>query len=213
MKIGCQRSLFRCIPSNIIFLFKNCFHGGPKTTRAVLFEPDTGAATHPTESVNRLDMLSIATPAQNMLKRLSITAGRNIMAQFYDYSLLAILVRLRGLHSLRFRFNGDEDGNGLRYPPAAEGGGGGEEEEGGPESNGRRFVRLVDCELAHVEEVTVEESSAVDYATDYGAALQQVVSALGQRNEAWNVPRRLVRTFWGGSMGEEGEFYATVVFD
>lgn len=158
-------------------------------------------------------MLSIATPAQNMLKRLSITAGRNIMAQFYDYSLLAILVRLRGLHSLRFRFNGDEDGNGLRYPPAAEGGGGGEEEEGGPESNGRRFVRLVDCELAHVEEVTVEESSAVDYATDYGAALQQVVSALGQRNEAWNVPRRLVRTFWGGSMGEEGEFYATVVFD
>lgn len=163
---------------------------------------------YPTESVNRLDMLSIPTPAQNMLTRLSIATSRNIMQHFYDYSLLVILSRMRGLQLLRFIFKEKEPGNGLRYF---------DNEGEGPESNGCRFLFLVDCELAHVKEVAVkedeeeeeeeeeeEDSIMVAKAMDYGLALRRVSAALEDRNRAWESPERVLRTFWGRFVGGDG---------
>ena len=150
---------------------------------------------HPLGSVKRLDMISILTPAQTMLKRLFITASRDVMRHFYDYSLLVLLIRMRSLRVLRFLFKEEEVGNGLRYFQS---------EGEGPESNGRRFMKLVDCELAHVKEVVVEDSTVVDHTTDYGVALLWLISELGERNKAWELSEPMVQTFWGGYMGKDG---------
>ncbi|KAL9127215.1 MAG: hypothetical protein Q9175_007784 [Cornicularia normoerica] len=130
-----------------------------------------------------------------MLQRLSIAASHELMEQIYDYSLVVILIRMRALRFLHFIFNKNEMGNGLRYL---------EHQGEGPESNGRRFLKLVDCDFHHVKEVTVEDSAIVDNATSYGAALSQVVSALEERNEAWVEPESVLQTFWGGYMWSDG---------
>lgn len=134
---------------------------------------------HLTESVERLDMLSTPKPAQGMLQRLSIAASQDFMEHFYDYSLLVIFITTRGLPYLHTIVNRYEVGNGLRYF---------ENQEEGPQSNDPRFLGLVDCELSHVKEVTVEDSTTVDDATGYGAAFSQVLSALKERNKAWVEP-------------------------
>lgn len=156
---------------------------------------DWSSMIPPLGSVKRLDMLSIPTPAQTMLKRLAITASRDVMRHFYDYSLLVLLIRMRSLRLLRFVFKEEEVGNGLRYFQS---------EGEGPESNAHRFMTLVDCELAHVKEVVVEDSTVVDHTTEYGIALLQLVSELGERNQAWEFPEPMVQTFWGGYMGKDG---------
>lgn len=144
-----------------------------------------------------MNKLSITTPGQNMLKRLSIAASQDMMDHFYDYSLLVVLIRMRGLKRLRFVFKEDELGNGLNHF---------ESDGEGPEITARRFMKLVDCELSHVQEVMVEDSTVANYATDYGAALLQVVSDLRDRNRAWVKPEAMVRTFWGGFVGKAGDF-------
>ncbi|CAD6590196.1 MAG: hypothetical protein ASARMPREDX12_004225 [Alectoria sarmentosa] len=171
----------------------------PQDARAVLSPQNTGGdwsrMIHPLGSVKRLDMLSLPTPAQTMLKRLAITASRDMMRHFYDYSLLVLLIRMRNLRLLRFVFKEEEFGNGLRYFQSA-----GE----GPESNRERFMTLVDCELAHVKEVVVEDSTVVDHTTDYGVALLRLVSELGERNKDWELSEPRAQTFWGGCMGKDG---------
>lgn len=151
------------------------------------------------ESIN-LETLSLQVPAQTLLQRLSITASRTMMEHFYDYSLLTILHRLRGLAFLRFIFHADEFGNGLRFY---------ETDGYGPASNGLRFMNIVDCHLTHVGEVTVEENSLTkNYITAYDVALLEVMDMLADRNRFWQRPvrSRRIRTFWGGYMGEDGGF-------
>lgn len=53
---------------------------------------------------------------------------------------------------------------------------------------------------------------AVDYTTDDGVALPQVISALGERIKGWEVPKLMVQIFWGGFMGRYGRFWETVGF-
>ncbi len=139
-------------------------------------------------------MLSIAAPAQGTLKHLSLMASQYIMGIFYDYSLLVILARMRALLSLRFLFEEGQAGNGLRFF---------ESDGEGPESNGRRFMCMVDRELAHVKEVTVEDSTASYQATAYSTALQQVLSALDRRNREWKSSEQTVVAFWGRFVGKD----------
>lgn len=117
------------------------------------------------------------------------------MKAFYNYTLLVTLARLRGLKLIRFFFNEDRSGNGLRYF---------ESEGQGPKSTADRFMFLVDCELAHVKEVVVEDATITDYATEYSRALLQVVAALGDRNREWEVPKDVVEAFWGRFVGKDG---------
>ena len=144
-----------------------------------------------------MDKLSITTSRQNVLKRLSITASQNMMDHFYDYSLLVVLIRMRGLKHLRFVFKEVELRNGLNYFE-----GDGE----GPEITARRFMKLVDCELSHVQEVMVEDSTVTNHATDYGAALMQIVSDLRDRNRTWVKPEIMVEAFWGRFMWKDESF-------
>ena len=145
-------------------------------------------------SIKILEMLSIAAPAQGTLKRLSLIASQYIMKIFYDYSLLVPLTRMRALQSLRFHFKEGEPGNGLRFS---------ESDGEGPEDNGRRFMRIVDRELAHVREVSVEDSTVSYQSTAYSIALRQVVSALDGRNREWESSERTVVAFWGRFVGKD----------
>lgn len=115
------------------------------------------------------------------------------MKAFYDYSLLITLSRMRALKTLRFLLKEDEAGNGLRYF-----------ETETPEKNADRFMFSVDCELAHVAEVVVEDPTVTNYGTVYGGALLRVVAALGDRNREWEMPRDVVEAFWGSFLGKEG---------
>lgn len=166
--------------------------GGPTDTRTVLFERNTGA-----DCFTMLEKLSVTTPGQNMLRRLSITASQDMMDHFYDYTLLVTLIRMRGLQHLRFVFKEDEVGNGLNYF---------ESDGEGPEIAARRFMKLVDCELTHAQEVMVEDSTVANYTTDYGVVLLQVVSDLRDRNRAWVKSEAIVQTFSGGFMWKDGGF-------
>ncbi len=136
----------------------------------------------------------LSAPAQGTLKRLSLTASQYIMGIFYDYSLLVTLARMRALTSLRFIFEEGQAGNGLRFF---------ESDGEGPESNGRRFMYIVDCELAHVKEVTVEDSTVSRQATAYSTAMQQVLSALDGRNREWKPSEQTVVAFWGRFVGKD----------
>ncbi|CAF9942671.1 hypothetical protein IMSHALPRED_004353 [Imshaugia aleurites] len=103
------------VSKNLSSLASSVLYGGIhfdvfQQTRAVRLN---GSARQ--DHVQMMDMFSIRVPAQTLLKRLSVDADYKMMRSIYDYAFLVQLIRLRGLQFLRFYFDRDSHGNGLRY--------------------------------------------------------------------------------------------------